>query len=222
MFPALALLMGSRIAVMRARTLFWQIAPMVLVALAWMVLAMNAGKFADTLQQAELYPRFGAWMFVAGMFLLAGSLGGMVLLRRARKGAAVVLLSLCALLTGQIGLSGYNEVARDRSAKHIAEAIRDEIKPDVPFYSVLTYEWTLAFYLPRIFTLVEYQDEMSFGIQQEPQRWIPTIAEFAKVWATQPEALAIMPVEGYPRLQQAGLAMKTLYEDSQFIVVSKP
>jgi 4-amino-4-deoxy-L-arabinose transferase-like glycosyltransferase len=222
MFPALALLMGQRIAVMRERTLFWQIAPMVLVALAWLVLAANAGKFADTQQQAELYPRFGAWMIVAGLFLLAGSLGGMALLWRSKKGMAVLVLALGALLTGQIGLSGYNEVARDRSAKHIAEAIRAEVKPDVPFYSVLTYEWTLAFYLPRIFTLVEYQDEMSFGIQQEPQRWVPTIAEFARVWATQPEALAIMPVYGYPRLKEQGLAMKTIYEDSQFIVVSKP
>jgi len=222
MFPALALLMGQRIAVMKERTLIWQIAPMVLVALAWLVLAANAGKFADTAQQAELYPRFGSWMMVAGLFLLAGVLGGIYLLKRSRKGIAIVMLALCALLTGQIGLSGYNEVARDRSAKHIAEAIRAEVKPEVPFYSVLTYEWTLAFYLPQIFTLVQYQDEMSFGIQQEPQRWVPTIAEFAKVWATQPEALAIMPLFAYPLLQKEGMAMKTIYEDSQFIVVSKP
>jgi len=227
MFPALALLMGSRIAVMRERTLFWQVAPMVLVALVWLVLALNAGKFADTPQQAELYPKFGAWLAVAALVLLAGLLGGMFLLRRAKKGVAVVVLALSALLTGQIGLTGHNEAARDRSAKHIAEAIRDKVKtaegkPEIPFYSVQTYEWTLAFYLPRIFTLVNYQDEMSFGIQQEPQRWVPTLEEFAKVWATQPEALAIMPVYSYPALQKLGLSMKTIYEDSQFIVVKKP
>ncbi|MFZ5522775.1 MAG: glycosyltransferase family 39 protein [Pseudomonadota bacterium] len=227
MFPALALLMGQRIAVMRERTLFWQISPVVLVALVWLVLAANAGKFADTQQQAELYPKFGAWLMVAALVLLAGSLGSMALLWRAKKGMAVVLLAVSGLLAGQIGLTGHNEAARDRSAKHIAEAIRAEVKPaggkqEIPFYSVQTYEWTLAFYLQRIFTLVEYQDEMSFGIQQEPQRWIPTMAEFAKVWATQPEALAIMPVYSYPALRQLGLPMKTIYEDTQFIVVKKP
>jgi 4-amino-4-deoxy-L-arabinose transferase-like glycosyltransferase len=222
MFPAMALLMGQRIAVMRERTLFWQVAPMLLVGLVWLVLAVNAGKFADTPQQAELYPKFGAWLAVAALVLLTGLLGGMLLLWRSKKGIAVVVLALSALLTGQIGLTGHNEAARDRSAKHIAEAIRAEVKQDIPFYSVQTYEWTLAFYLPRIFTLVNYQDEMSFGIQQEPQRWVPTMEEFAKVWATQPEALAIMPVYSYPVLQKLGLSMKTIYEDSQFIVVKKP
>jgi 4-amino-4-deoxy-L-arabinose transferase-like glycosyltransferase len=221
MFPALALLMGQRITVMRERTLFWQIAPVVPFALVLLVLAANIGKFADTPQQIELYPKFGTWLVVAVLVWLAGLLSGMVLLRRAQKFGAILVLAVSTLLTAQIGLSGHNEAARDRSAKHIAEAIRAEDKPEVPFYSVLTYEWTLAFYLQRIFTLVQYQDEMSFGIQQEPQRWIPTIAEFAKVWATQPEALAIMPVYAYPMLQQQGLAMKIIYEDSQYIVVSK-
>ena len=221
MFPALALLMGNRIAVMPERTLFWQIAPVVLVAIVWLVLAANAGKFADTPQQADLYPRFGAWMMVAGLVLLSGLLIGMAMLWRSKKWIAVVVLALTGLLTGQIGLTGHNEAARDRSAKHIAEAIRDKIKPEVPFYTVQTYEWTLAFYLPSIFTLVDYQDEMSFGIQQEPQRWIPSISEFAKVWETQSEAFAIMPAYTYPILQQEGLSMKTIFEDSQFVVVSR-
>jgi len=87
---------------------------------------------------------------------------------------------------------------------------------------VLTYEQTLPFYLKRTFTLVQYQDEMAYGIQQEPQRWVPTIEEFAGVWATQREALAIMPVYAYALLQQQGLAMKTIFEDAQHIVVKKP
>ena len=146
----------------------------------------------------------------------------MLLLWREKKPVAVVVLALSALLAAQIGLSGYETVARERSAKHIAEAIRGEVKADVPFYSVLTYEQTLPFYLKRTFTLVQYQDEMAYGIQQEPQRWIPTVEEFARVWAAQPEALAIMPVYAYAQLQQQGLAMKIVFEDTQHIVVKKP
>ena len=72
------------------------------------------------------------------------------------------------------------------------------------------------------FTLVNFQDEMGFGITQEPQRWIPDIPGLAKVWQTQPAAYAIMPVDYYPQLQKAGLTMKTIYADTQYIVVSKP
>jgi 4-amino-4-deoxy-L-arabinose transferase-like glycosyltransferase len=222
MFPVLALLMGKRIAEMRGRVLLWQVAPAIPVALLLLGLALNVDKFADTPNQAELYPHYGPWLVAAALVSLAGLLAGMGLLWRERKSAAVAVLALGALLSVQIGLSGYETVARERSAKHVAEAIHAEVKADVPFYSVLTYEQTLPFYLKRTFTLVQYQDEMAYGIQQEPRRWIPTIEEFARVWASQPEALAILPVYAYAQLQQQGLAMKIIFEDAQHIVVKKP
>lgn len=222
MFPVLALLMGKRIAEMRERVLFWQVAPAIPVALLLLGLALNVGKLADTPGQIELYPHYGAWLVAAALVSLAGLSTGMLLLWRGKKSVAVVVLAVSALLSAQIGLSGYETVARERSAKHIAEAIRSEVKADVPFYSVLTYEQTLPFYLKRTFTLVQYQDEMAYGIQQEPQRWIPTIEEFARVWATQRETLAIMPVYAYAQLQQLGVEMKIIFEDTQHIVVRKP
>lgn len=222
MFPAMALLMGKRIGEMRERVLFWQIVPVVPVALLFLVLAVNVGKFADTPNQIELYPHYSIWLVCSSLTLLAGLLGGMALLWRGKKAPAVMAIALTALLSAQIGVSGYNTVARERSAKHIAEAIRAEVKPAMPFYSVLTYEQTLPFYLNHTFTLVQYQDEMGFGIRQEPQRWIPTVEAFAKVWAAQPEALAIMPAHVYPQLQQLGLKMQIIFKDTQHIVVKKP
>ena len=52
MFPALALLMGKRIAEMRGRVLLWQVFPAIPVALLLLGLALNVGKFADTPNQA--------------------------------------------------------------------------------------------------------------------------------------------------------------------------
>ncbi len=222
MFPALALLMGRRIVEIRDRLLFWYVAAVAPFGLLLLVLSINVGKFADTPNQKELYPHYAIWLVSASLILLAGLLSGMALLWKGKKLAAVLSIAMATLLATQIGVSGYNTVARERSAKHIAEAIRDQVKPGVPFYSVLTYEQTLPFYLKRTFTLVQYQDEMGFGIKQEPQRWVPTLAEFAKIWAAQPEALAIMQVQVYPILQQMGLPMKIIFRDTQYIVVKKP
>ncbi len=222
MFPALALLMGRRLVEIRERLLFWYVAPVVPVALVFLALGLAVGRFADTPNQMALYPHYRIWLVTASLFFLAGLLGGMVLLRKSKKPVAVLLIAMSALLATQIGVSGYNTVARERSAKHIAEAIRDQVKPGIPFYSVLTYEQTLPFYLKRTFTLVQYQDEMGFGIKQEPQRWVPTLDAFSKVWAAQPEALAIMQVQVYPVLQQMGLPMKIIFADTQHIVVKKP
>jgi 4-amino-4-deoxy-L-arabinose transferase-like glycosyltransferase len=220
-FPALALLMGKRIADMSAQTLLKQIAPVILFVIAIGVLALNVGKLADTPLQKELYPQYTSWLMVASSVLLAGLLGGLWLLRNERKEIAVATLALSSLLFAQIGLSGYNVLASERSAKHIAAAIAPQLKAGVPFYSVLDYEQTLPFYLKRTFTLVQYQDEMGFGLGQEPQRWIPTVEEFAPVWAAQAEAYAIVPTHAYPQLQKLGLSMQIVFEDSQNIVVKK-
>jgi 4-amino-4-deoxy-L-arabinose transferase-like glycosyltransferase len=222
MFPVLALLMGKRIAEMRERVLFWQVVPALLVPLALLALALNVGKLADTPNQAELYPHYVPWLVTAALVSMAGLLGGLLLLWRGKKIIAVPVLALSALVAAQIALSGYETVARERSAKHIAEAIRAEVKPDIPFYSVLTYEQTLPFYIKHTFTLVQYQDEMAYGIKQEPQRYIPTLDEFAQAWRAQPHALAIMPAYAYPKVQRLGIPMQVIFEDTQHIVVKKP
>jgi len=222
MFPVLALLMGKRLVEMRERTLIWYLLPVIPLALIWLGFAFNLEKMADTVLQKDLYPHYVAWLGGGALVLLLGTFAAIFLLSRARKFAAVLILSLCSLLAGQIGLSGYNTVAQERSAKHIASAIQSYVKPEVPFYSVLTYEQTLPFYLKKTFTLVQYQDEMAYGIKQEPERWIANLDDFGKVWRAQPEALAIMPVYALALLKQQGLEMKIIFEDTQHIVVKKP
>ncbi|MCR4303953.1 MAG: glycosyltransferase family 39 protein [Gallionella sp.] len=227
MFPALALLMGRQLAVMSARRLFWLIAPVLPLLLLGLALMPYAARLADTPLKAQGYSEYAWWLAAAMLVWSLGMIAALVLLWRSNsardhKPMAVLVLAISTLIAAQIGTSGYNTIAKERSAYFIADAIRPYVKADEPFYSVATYEQTLPFYLKRTFTLVQYQDEMAFGIMQEPQRWIPDIAGFAKVWQAQPAALAIMPVYMYAQLKQMDFAMKIIYEDTQFIVVSKP
>ncbi len=222
MFPAMALLMGRRLVEIRARLLFWYVATALPFAAVLLAVSLNVARFADTPNQKELYPHYEAWLVTASLILISGILIGMMLLWKNRKMPAVIIIAIASLLAAQLGVSGYNTVARERSAKHIAEAIRGEIKPGVPFYSVMMYEQTLPFYLKRTFTLVQYQDEMGFGIKQEPSRWVPTLEDFKKVWGDQREAYAIMQVQTYPILQQMGFRMRIIFRDRQHIVVEKP
>lgn len=227
MFPALALLMGRQLAEMNTRRLFWLIAPILPLTLLGVALAPFTARLADTPLQVQGYGAYADWLVAAALVWSLGVIAALVLLRRPQAGkdtrfAAVLVLALSTLLAAQLGTSGYNTIAKERSAYYIAEAIRPYVKAEVPFYSVDTYEQTLPFYLKRTFTLVQYQDEMAFGIMQEPQRYIPDYAGFAKVWQAQKAALAIMPADTYTRLKQMDFAMKIIYEDPQYIVVSKP
>ncbi|MES1981984.1 MAG: glycosyltransferase family 39 protein [Pseudomonadota bacterium] len=222
MFPALALLMGKQLVVMDARKLFRLIAPILPLALIGLALAPFTAHLADTPLQTRMYGEYAYWLFAAALIWVLGMVAALAFLRRNNKPWAVLLLALSSLLAAQVGTSGYNVIATERSAYLLADAIRPYVKPNVPFYSVHMYEQTLPFYLKRTFTLVAFQDEMAFGIQQEPHRWVPDIASFAQVWQAQPEAFAIMPVSVYPQLQSAGVMMKILFQDTQYIVVSKP
>jgi 4-amino-4-deoxy-L-arabinose transferase-like glycosyltransferase len=222
MFPALALLMGRQLAAMPAQRLFWLIVPLLPLALAALAAAPFTARTADTPLQLQMYGAYAHWLIAAALVWLAGMAAALLWLRRGRKPLAVLLLALSSLLAAQLGTSGYNTIARERSAHDLAEAIRPQVGMDVPFYSVHMYEQTLPFYIKRTFTLVGFQDEMAFGIMQEPQRYIPDVESLAKVWATLPAALAIMPTPDYPQLQNAGLSMKKIYEDAQYTVVSKP
>jgi 4-amino-4-deoxy-L-arabinose transferase-like glycosyltransferase len=222
MFPALALLMAVRLTQIRERVLMWQLVPVIPALLVLIVTAANIRRFADTPLQAELYPQYAVWLILGVAILLAGVLLAIGLLKRERKMIAVLILAFSSLLCAQISLSGYNTIAHERSAKHIAAAIKEYVKPDIIFYSILDYEQTLPFYLKHTFTLVQYQDEMAYGIKQEPYKAIATLAEFAPAWRAQTQALAIMPAQVYPAVQQLGIEMKIIYQDTQYIVVKKP
>ncbi len=223
MFPALALLMGKQLAEMNARRLFWLIVPVLaVVAILLGIIPFAADKAADTPLQHEMYGAYSVWLMVAAAIWFFGVCGALWLLRRENKLVAVVVLALSSLIAGQLATSGYNTIARERSSYILADAIRPLIKPDVPFYSVLCYEQTLPFYLKRTFTLVDFQDEMDFGIKQEPERWIPSVDVLAKRWAAQTEAYAIVQTPMLYLLQQRGMAMKEIYRDEQYTVVSKP
>ena len=222
MFPALALLMGKQLATMNARRLFWQIAPILPLVLLGLGFAPFTARLADTPLQVQGYGEYANWLVAAALVWSLGVVAALTLLHRDNKPVAVLVLALSTLLAAQLGASGYNTIAKERSAYFIANAIRPYVKAGEPFYSVDTYEQTLPFYLKRTFTLVQYQDEMAFGIMQEPQRWIPDYTSFAKVWQAQAGALAIMPVETYKRLKQLDFAMKIIYEDAQYIVVGRP
>ena len=223
MFPALALLMGKQLAAMQMRRLFWLIAP-VLPLLLVLLLALEplVEQQAENPVQYEMYVAYAGWLTVAAVIWLLGTAGALIAFRKSHKAAGVAVLALASMLATQIGLTGYNTIARERSGYLIAEAIQPVLKPDMPFYSVRTYEQTLPFYLKRTLTLVDFKDEMAFGIKQEPHKWLPDVKAFARRWADEREALAIMPLATHAELQEKGLTMTEIFRDHQIVVVRKP
>jgi len=221
-FPALALLIGSHLTTIEGRTLSWQLAPIALIGLAGLFAVPYTVKLASVSIPAELYRDQMPWLYAAAAALLVGSAAAMVFGWRGHVRRAVVACAFTGLVSAQLVLTSEDALSPAHSTYHVAQQLKPWLKPDIPFYSVGSYEQTLPFYLKRTVTLVAFQDEMAFGLQQEPQLWVPDLASFERLWRSHSYALAVMGPEMFEQLQQARLPMQEIARDTERVFVRTP
>jgi 4-amino-4-deoxy-L-arabinose transferase-like glycosyltransferase len=218
-FPAAALLIGKKLA--EGGKLFWHFLPVALLSAIGLALAPKVVHFADPIVPIELYRNYVPWLMAAAGVALLGSLYALYASQKHRNTNAIIAISISMLVSGQLIMAGHNSLAPSNSAYDIAQKIKPYLKDDVPFYSVAMYEQTLPFYIKRTVTPVAYKDELAFGIGREPNKWIPDIATFERIWKKQPYALAIMSPQLYAQLAKQ-IPMKMIAQDTRRVVVKTP
>ena len=222
MFPALALLIGVRLTQLGARVLAWQTLAAALAGLALLALLPGVERYASREVPVELFREYAVWLTAAALLELAGVAASAWLAWRGKTAAALAVLAGAGLLFAQLALSGHESLSTANSAYHIAQKIKPELKPGMPFYSVNTYDQSLQFYLKRSTTMVVYKDELGFGIEQEPAKFIADYAGFENAWNAEREALALMSADAYAMFGAKGLPMQLVARDTRRIVVRKP
>ena len=220
--PALALLAGDWLAGARHRTLIWHFAAVAAIALIAAALFAAFGMQPGSVWHDEAHLNYAAWLAVALAIIVAALITAMAMLRQSRASAALAGVALASLIGWGVVLQGHATLGRSTSAFYIAEQIKPLLRPGVPFYSVGTYEQTLPFYLDRTVTLVDYLDEFSFGLEQEPQHAIADMAAFKARWMADKEAFAMMTPERYKRLALEDFPMRIVASDPDRIIVAKP
>jgi 4-amino-4-deoxy-L-arabinose transferase-like glycosyltransferase len=218
-FPALALLIGLRLASIKAGTLVWQLAPVAGLAVAGLLATPYTVKLASANIPEELYLAQIPWLYAAGAALLGGTVIAIFLAWRGNARNAIIATALSGMLTTQLLITSEDALSPAHSTYHLAQLLKPYLKPDAPFYSVRTYEQTLPFYINRTVTLVEYEDELAYGLKQEPRLWVPTLAEFTTLWRRHDYALAVMSLEVYAELQKAQLPMQLIARDTERVFV---
>jgi 4-amino-4-deoxy-L-arabinose transferase-like glycosyltransferase len=108
------------------------------------------------------------------------------------------------------------------SMKSLTTALDDHGAQHLPVFSVGTYEQTIPFYLKRTVQLVNYEGELSFGIHQNPERYIPTLHEFSTDWKSLPNALAVIAPREFEQLKREHLPMQVIAHNAAVWVVAKP
>jgi len=220
-FPALALLVGRELALLRRRDAMLSAFLCAVLAVVALWQAPELQKHTDKLP-LELYQAFLPWLG-AGIFLtMLASLVGFFL-AYFNKVAAGITVVAAGLFVGTQALSlGAQALSPAYSQKSLADQMAPSLAPDMPIYSLDDYPQSLPFYLGRTLTVVAYKGELEFGIGQEPGKWIPDLQAFASQWRSGGPALAVMPPETYDALAQQGLPMTVIGRDPQHVAVRKP
>lgn len=222
MAPALAMLTGVWLTRAARGTLLVHIAIIIAVALAGLYFAPHIADRADAETPIEMMGAYAEWARVAAGVLLAGSVLGWLLVWRRREGGGLIVLAIGGFLALTIVMQGHEKLGRSNSSFSIAQEVKPLLPADVPFYSVNMYEQTLPFYLQRTLTLVDYRDELGFGLDQEPQLGVPTIAEFRERWLAGGDAFAVMTPSTFDALAGDGLPMTVVARDTRRVIVRRP
>jgi 4-amino-4-deoxy-L-arabinose transferase-like glycosyltransferase len=223
MFPALALLVGHYLASAGPRIALAQAVVAALLGIALIAAAPQAMRNAAGDLPAGLLAAYVPWLTAAGLALAVAAVISAWLALRARPAAAAIALALGGLLSVQAAGSGHEELSPAYSAYHVVQKIRNQIRPDVPFYVVNTFDHTLLFYLGRTVTMVANMDELAQPIAWEPHKFLPDAAAFARAWQADREAFAMFNAKDLAGFLRAHpVPMQIVARDARRVIVRKP
>jgi 4-amino-4-deoxy-L-arabinose transferase-like glycosyltransferase len=222
-FPSLALLIALHLHRAGRRAV---------AACAWLTAAASAAgvvlwpKVAALAQNAYEQPLYLSYSHAVGAAcaaMLVGSLASIWLARRNWQ-SGMLALAIGSFVCALILLVGHQPLGRHAAGLEHLAAIEAELSPDTPLYIVGRYEQVLPFYLRRTMTMVQHADELEFGLQQQPELWIPTRAEFVKTWTALHDAgrkaVAILSLDAYEQFQREGVPMRVVAQDPRRVIVA--
>ncbi|MES2756149.1 MAG: glycosyltransferase family 39 protein [Pseudomonadota bacterium] len=222
-FPALALLAANYLEVGTRRSRMLTAGSMSLVGVVLMAIVPFMAKLSKHGEEA-LYQAFQPWVLAAGFVALAGGALAMVYARQMQRDLMVAVLAITGFATTGLILAGFEPLGQARAGAGMLPAIRAELKPDTKIYSVGTYEQSMTFYLQRTTVLVNYTDEFSFGLKQQPELGIPTVDAFVEQWKRDAAAgvrdIAFIRADIYQDLQQKGVPMRVVARDQRRTVIA--
>ena len=160
--------------------------------------------------------------FTVGLLLLAAATAlAAGWAQRNRPIAAAAAAGLGGWMLAQCLLLGAEQLPRMRDLVALEQDVKPWIGNSTHLYCVNDYLQPLPFYWRRTCTLVGYRGELDFGLQQEPARWIPDLAQFASLWRSQDDALALLRPQDYRELTALGLPMRVIYTSQSLVAVKK-
>jgi 4-amino-4-deoxy-L-arabinose transferase-like glycosyltransferase len=223
-FPAVALLIGHYLATATRRHLVANAASVWTLGLVLMALVPFATRFSKRVGEIHLYEAYQPWVLGAGIAALAGGTLALYWAATMRRDRLVIGLAVAGFVATQLLLAGFEPIGQARAGVTLLPALKDRAATAARIYSVGIYEQSLTFYLQRPVTLVDYRDEFDFGLQQQPELALATVADFVRQWrddtAQDRAVLAIIHNDMLDELRRQGLDVHIVAADERRTVIA--
>ncbi len=190
--------------------------------------ALYLGHLGSTPAENALYRTYQNWVYLA----LAAALIGIALSAwiNARNKPSATMQALLVYACGWLAATtiagnAHDVFGRISSGAPLASTVQAEFlkaPANTPFYSVTMLDHTMPFYLRRTMIMVEHPDELRFGIEQEPHKWVPTLELWIQRWQQERYAFALLPVSLYASLAARGVPMRVIARDPHRVIIAKP
>ena len=233
-FPALAMLLGLALADSSRR--LWQLNAglIALLGVAGLIATFWIPGLADTPGELAALQHYQRWAQAAAVVIVIAALVALAWPGPRYQGApaaplgAALCLALGSYLATQAMMLGH-ESMRDQGASSygLAKALTGHLAsrhPDKPYdlYLVDDFDHTLLFYARKTAFMVHDRDELDFGLNYSPDRYIPDIKTFTQRWEASPVAAAVMYHKTLETLRAAGLKHEVVARDSLRVAIVKP
>ncbi|MFZ6742519.1 glycosyltransferase family 39 protein [Undibacterium sp. JH2W] len=229
-FPALALLIAWHFEQAGNRPAKLAAVSLVLIGIAGLaglsVYLKTLDANTDAIDHA-LAINYAPWLATASALCIAGGLLAWFMAHKnvASKDWSLIVLAAAGFLAGQIAFLGHDPWGKYIAGSNYIQSIKTELtQPDTPIYAVGRYEQALPFYLQKTTILVEFPDEMQFGLEHEPQLWIPKREDFIVQWQAHQDkgeaAIAILRNDIYEILKKDNFPMRVIAQDPRRVIVA--
>jgi 4-amino-4-deoxy-L-arabinose transferase-like glycosyltransferase len=224
-FPFLAMLIGYYLASTPGRKIAWYVLPIPAIALiiAYVLHTLPAKKARNPFELG-LYTEYGEIMVAAFVVFAIGTAVAVACFWRntkvSRRWGVAAVAAASVFMVQRID-SGYETLSPLQSGYGLAQSISQKLTKETRLYSVNTYDQTLAFYLGRYSTLVDYVDEFEMGQKSEPGRNIPRLENFPAVWNRAGPVIAIIPPQDVDKMRGLGLDFEVIHESPRRFAIMK-
>lgn len=222
--PALALVIGLYLPSLTPQRYRMHLIGYAVFLVAAALGAIFIGRAGSANTPNALYRVFQLWVWAGLAVAFVATLVALWLNRRGVLAGATGL-GAAWLLLGTIAGSGHDVFGTQSSGVQLVPAVKAamaKLPADTPFYSIAKLDHTMPFYLGHTMIMVGEADELTFGVHAEPQKWVPSIDEWVRIWDSEHAALALMPPYRYDELEKRHVPMQVIARDERRVIVEKP